>query len=183
MTITPKRKMKLGISANLVLLILITIPILLLNNGTSTYFRCGWHDDLVLISIPINTKLRYIVVCVYLIMIKTSGVLIGQIISPIINFNIYNPDKKVITDFSKNQLQIYGNVYYIINGFKRLMLIMVSITQIDLAMIGMLAGEIMSILTIRLLLNEKVFQVETDIENTPFIPPEGVEIQQSFNNI
>ena len=110
MTITPKRKMELGISANVLLLIIITIPILLLNNGESTYFRCGWHDDLVLISIPINTKTRYIVVCVYLMMIKTSGVLIGQIISPIIGFNIYNPDKKVITDFTKTQLQIYGNV-------------------------------------------------------------------------
>jgi hypothetical protein len=37
------------------------------------------------------------------------------------------------------------------------MLIMVSITQIDLALIGMLSSEIMAIFTIRMLLNEKEF--------------------------
>jgi hypothetical protein len=38
------------------------------------------------------------------------------------------------------------------------MLIMVSITQIDLALIGMLSSEIMSIFTIRMLLDEKEFK-------------------------
>ena len=151
-------KLRACILANMILLVLITIPICLLENGTSSYFRWGWSDDLVLISVPINTKTRYIFVCIYIFFIKAFGVLIGEIANPILGFNIYNPDKKVITEFTKNELQLYGNLMWLINGFKNLMLIMVSITQIDLALVGMLSGEIMSIFTIRLLLNEKEFK-------------------------
>ena len=163
------QKLRYCIVANLCLLIMITIPIILLDDGTSSYFKWGWSDDLVLISIPINTKARYIGVCIYIMLIKTSGVLIGEIANPIIGFNIYNPDKMVITEFTKNELQLYGNCLWFIDGFKSLMLIMVSITQIDLALIGMLSSEIMSIFTIRMLLNEKKFKKDIedieDIEN------------------
>ena len=158
------QKLRVCILANLCLLVMITIPIVLLDNGTSTYFKWGWSDDLVLISIPINTKARYIGVCSYIVLIKASGVLIGNIAGPILGFNIYNPDKKVITDFTKNELQLYGNIQWLIGGFKSLMLIMVSITQIDLALVGMLSSEIMSIFTIRILLNEKEFRREPDVE-------------------
>lgn len=134
----------------------------MLNNGESTYFRYGWSDDLVLISFPVNTKMRYIIVCLYIIVIKGTNVLIGEIVGPILGFNIYNPDKQVITDFSQNELQVYGNLNYLINGFKRIMMIMISITQIDLALIGMLSGEIISFYTIRMLLNEKKFKKDSD---------------------
>jgi hypothetical protein len=152
------QKLRYCIGANICLLIMITIPIILLDNGTSSYFKWGWSDNLVLISIPINTKARYISVCVYIVLIKASGVLIGEIANPILGFNIYNPDKMVITEFTKNELQLYGNSMWFIDGFKRLMLIMVSITQIDLALIGMLSSEIMAIFTIRMLLDEKEFK-------------------------
>ena len=156
------QKVRTCIWANLCLLVMIAIPIVLMDNGTSTYFRWGWSDHLVLISIPINTKLRYVSACVYIVLIKASGVLIGEIANPILGFNIYNPDKKVITEFSKRELQLYGNTLWFIDGFKSLMLIMVSITQIDLALVGMLSSEIMSIFTIRMLLNEKQFRRSVD---------------------
>ena len=88
--------------------------------------------------------------------------LIGEIANPIIGFNIYNPDKMVITEFTKNEIQLYGNSLWLIDGFKSLMLIMVSITQIDLALIGMLSSEIMAIFTIRMLLNEKEFNINVE---------------------
>jgi hypothetical protein len=152
------QKLRYCIGANLCLLIMIIIPIVLLDNGTSSYFKWGWSDNLVLISIHINTKARYISVCVYIVLIKASDVLIGEIANPILGFNIYNPDKMVITEFTKTELQLYGNSMWFIDGFKKLMLIMVSITQIDLALLGMLSSEIMAIFTIRMLLNEKEFK-------------------------
>lgn len=82
---------------------------------------------------------------------------ISDIVGPILGFNIFNPDKKVIDDFGRYELQVYGNVNYLINGFKRIMTIMISITQIDLALIGMLSGEIISFYTIKMLLDEKEF--------------------------
>ena len=39
---------------------------------------------------------------------------------------------------------------------------MVSVTQIDLAIISMLSGELISIITIRMLLNEKKFIRDTE---------------------
>ena len=157
-----RKKVQICILSNLVLLFIITLPIIVLNTGDSTYFRYGWSDDLILISFPVNTKMRYMIVCLYIILIKASNVFISDIVGPILGFNIYNPDKKVITDFTKNELQLYGNVNFLINGFKRIMTIMISITQIDLALIGMLSGEIISFYTIRMLLNEKKFKKVSD---------------------
>jgi hypothetical protein len=159
-----RNKIQSCIFYNLVLLLFITIPIVLLNDGKSSYFKWGWSDDLVLISFQVNTKMRYMIVCLYIIVIKASNVFISEIVQPILGFNIYNPDKKVITDFTKNELQLYANVNYLINGFKRIMTIMISITQIDLALLGMLSGEIISFYTIRMLLDEKEFEKKKHVE-------------------
>lgn len=153
-----KGKLNKCMFVNFLTLLFICFPVFYFNNGKSSYFKYGWSDELILISVPINTRTKYIIVCLYIAALKATNCLIGEIVGPIIGFRIYNPDKKYITDFTKNELQFYGNFYYMICGFKSLMLIMISITQIDLAMVGMLSGEIMSFFTIRMLLNEKTFQ-------------------------
>tara|TARA_B100001093_G_scaffold143766_1_gene136328 strand:+ start:413 stop:757 length:345 start_codon:yes stop_codon:yes gene_type:complete len=94
---------------------------------------------------------------VFLIAIEVSDIIIGDIAHPIIGFNIYNPDKKEITEFGKNELQVYGNTMYLIEGFKRILMIVISITQVDFAMFTVLFGNIASIFTIRMILNEKKF--------------------------
>ena len=132
-------------------------PIILLNDNTSKYFRWGWNDDLILISIPINTQKRYLYTILFISIMRISHVIIGEIAHPIIGFNIYNPDKKEITEFSKIALQMYGNLMYLIEGFKNILTVMLSITQIDIALISMLVSEITSIYTINMLLNEKTF--------------------------
>ena len=132
-------------------------PIILLNDNTSKYFRWGWNDDLILISIPINTQKRYLYTILFISIMRISHVIIGEIAHPIIGFNIYNPDKKEITEFSKIELQMYGNLMYLIEGFKNILTVMLSITQIDIALISMLVSEITSIYTINMLLNEKTF--------------------------
>lgn len=153
-----KGKLNKCMFVNFLTLLLICLPVFYFNNGKSSYFKYGWSDELVLISVPINTRIKYIIVCIYISCLKATNCLIDEIVSPTLYCRIYDPDKKHITDFTKNELQFYGNTYYMISGFKRLMLIMISITQIDLAMVGMLSGEIMSFFTIRMLLNEKTFQ-------------------------
>ena len=132
-------------------------PIILLNDNTSKYFRWGWNDDLILISIPINTQKRYLYTILFISIMRISHVIIGEIAHPIIGFNIYNPDKKEITEFSKIELQMYGNLMYLIEGFKNILTVMLSVTQIDIALISMLVSEITSIYTINMLLSEKKF--------------------------
>jgi len=137
-------------------------PIILLNDNTSKYFRWGWNDDLILISIPINTQKRYLYTILFISIMRISHVIIGEIAHPIIGFNIYNPDKKEITEFSKIELQMYGNLMYLIEGFKNILTVMLSITQIDIALISMLVSEITSIYTINMLLSEKTFVKSID---------------------
>ncbi len=137
-------------------------PIILLNDNTSKYFRWGWNDDLILISIPINTQKRYLYTILFISIMRISHVIIGEIAHPIIGFNIYNPDKKEITEFSKIELQMYGNLMYLIEGFKNILTVMLSITQIDIALISMLVSEVTSIYTINMLLNEKTFVKSID---------------------
>ena len=52
---------------------------------------------------------------------------------------------------------MYGNLMYLIEGFKNILTVMLSITQIDIALISMLVSEITSIYTINMLLSEKKF--------------------------
>lgn len=72
-------------------------------------------------------------------------------------FNIYNPDKKVITEFTKNELQIMANCMWFINSLIGALSIMVTISQLDIAILRVVYAELTSIYTIRMLLNEKEF--------------------------
>ena len=69
----------------------------------------------------------------------------------------YNPDKKVITDFTKNQLQIYGNLMYFIDSVRGVFTILITISQVDVALFGVFVSEITGIYTVRMLLDEKKF--------------------------
>ena len=115
-----------------------------------------------IISVVVNDYTKYCFLLLVIAIVKISDVLIQEIGSPIIGFNIYNPDKKVIKEFTKNELQIYGNSMYLINAIKAVLLIMVSISQIDIALWGVFVSETASIFTIRMLLNEKKFLKEGD---------------------
>lgn len=171
------RKLQLSIFGSAVLLLIVAIPIFMLDNGQSKYFRYGWHDDFVLISVPINNKERYLYALAFVVLTRVGEVFIGEVAHPIIGFNIYNPDKKVITDFTKNELQFYGNTLYVIDSTRYIFKVVVMITQIDLAFASMIAGEIVSLFTIRMLLNEKEFikknrKASFDIESQELVSKE-----------
>jgi hypothetical protein len=81
---------------------------------------------------------------------------------PVIGFSIYNPDKKVITEFTKNELQFYGNTMYLTSSLRYIFEVMITITQIDIAIYSVIISEITTIFTMRLLLNEKRFSKNED---------------------
>jgi len=91
------------------------------------------------------------------IQIECARVFASEIGAPIIGFNVYNPDKKVITEFSKNELQILANVMWFANNMTTGLFVMITISQIDIALLRIVYSEAMSIITIRMLLNEKEF--------------------------
>ena len=81
---------------------------------------------------------------------------------PVVGFNIYNPDKKVITEFTKNELQFFGNMMFLTSSLRYIFEVMVTITQLDIAIYSVIISEITTIFTIRLLLNEKRFTKNGD---------------------
>ena len=172
------RKLKVSVFSNLLLLSFVISIILQFKDDKSTYLRWGPQDDLIIISVAINNMTKYFMLLGIIAIIKISDVVIAEIASPIIGFNIYNPDKKVITEFTKNELQFYGNSMYLIDAIKAVLLIMVNISQIDIALWGVIVSESTSLFTIRMLLNEKEFKLNNDSElNDPLVESSSSELE------
>ena len=154
------KKLKICVFSNFILLIFIISIISLCGKSESSYWKFGPNEELIIINVQINNYSKYCLLLLTISIFKIMDVIISEIANPIIGFNIYNPDKKVITEFTKNELQFYGNTMYLIDGIRNVLMIMVSITQIDIALFGVLISEFTSIFTIRLLLNDKSFRKE-----------------------
>ena len=156
-----KTKLKYCVTGNILLLVVIVI-IITHYQHESKYFRFGPSNDLIVISVNINTNARYLILLLIISLVKITKVVVEEIGMPVIGFSIYNPDKKVITEFTKNELQFYGNTMYLTSSLRYIFEVMVTITQIDIAIYSVIISEITTIFTIRLLLNEKRFPKNED---------------------
>ena len=76
-------------------------------------------------------------------------------------FNVFNADKVIITDFTKLELQIYAQSLWFLTSIKNTLMILVSISQIDIAIAKVIYSEIAVIIVIRNLLNSKQFSKST----------------------
>jgi hypothetical protein len=161
---TPKQRLKICIVGQFMLLISVIIPTILLANNKSTYYRFGPNDELILISIKINTWSKYSILLVYIFIFRLCKAFVQELGMPVLSFNIYDPNKKVITGFTRNELQISANIMYTLNALRWALELQLAIVQIDIAIISALFQEIASIPTIYLLLKEKKFVNDTDIE-------------------
>ncbi len=167
------KKLKICLFGNFLLLMFVFALVIMFRDDKSKYLRWGPQDDLIIISVAIDNYTSYAILLFCIMVINISDVLIQEIAMPILGFNIYNPDKKEITDFSKNELQFYGNAMYLINAVKTVLLLLVNISQIDIALWGVVVSETASLFTIRMLLNEKKF---TKIEYSEVINDLGEEL-------
>ena len=126
-------------------------------NADMTYFRFGPHETLIILSVSINTWSRWFMLVGFLSVMGLADVLTEELANPVLNFTIYNPDKTRIEEFDKNELQALANLTYFTSSVKRLVLMLVQISQFDLAIIHIMVTEVATIFTIRSLLNEKQF--------------------------
>ncbi len=141
----------------------------MLNDG-SDFFTIGPNDKLVLVSTKINTPQRYVGMIFVLILINGMTMIVEELGMPVLGFNVYNPDKTHIVDFTKNELNFLANGMFVTSALRSSLMLVVSISQIDVAIISVIIKEIASFFVVRHLLNEKTFG-----ENIP-IPDEEVEI-------
>lgn len=161
-----KNKVCLTLFGNIFLIIIITILIFIFQSNNSTYFRFGPSNDLIVISVSIDTWTKYNLVLLLIGFIKIVDTISNELGMPVLGFSIYNPDKKNITEFSKNELQFYANATFMVSAIRNTLMMVVNVTQIDLALFSTIISEVASFYTIRMLLNEKTFENETYISLT-----------------
>jgi hypothetical protein len=123
----------------------------------SKYFRFGPNDDFIFISVQINTMQKYCSLLTLIFVNDVVRVIIQEFGDPVLYMNVYNPDKKEITEFSKAQLYFYANSMFLINNIRYIFTILISVTQIDIALFSVLVEQVIVIITIKMLLDEKKF--------------------------
>ena len=152
-----KKKLFWCIIGNAISLFIVVLSIASMNiNGI--YLRFGPNDNLVIVSVLIDTWFKYLVLLFVISTINVIKVVSEDVGMPILGFNIYNPDKKVITDFSRFELEIMANIMYLICSIRELFLILITISQIDIAIFDVIVKGVASFYTIELILNEKIFE-------------------------
>jgi len=157
-----KRKIYTAISINLFTLFLI-FSLVFFSSVKTSYYTYGPNETLSLFGIKIDTLLKYICLHIFIFISESSEVFISEIAMPFIDFNIYNPDKKIIYDFSRIELNIFANLMYTFNSVKKLLMLIVSISQFDIALSKVIYSEITRIFTVYFILAEKKFREYKEI--------------------
>ena len=142
-------------------MIILVISLVVCFQTYDTYFRWGVQNKnespLIVLSVKIDNYYKYVALLALITIIRIVKVLVNEIADAILSFTIYNPDKKIIREFTKCELQFYGNYIYLIDSLRYVFTLMITITQIDLALYGVFIDQLTTLVTIRLLLNEKKF--------------------------
>jgi hypothetical protein len=168
MALTPKQRLKICIIGQLLVLIAVIIPTVLLANENSSYYRFGPNEDLIIISVKINTWFRYGILMVYILIFRICKVFIGELGMPILTFNIYNPNQKTIEGFTRNELQILANIMFTLTAISYAITIQLVIIQIDIAVLSAVFSELAAIPTIYILLKDKEFVLEDKEKDPPY---------------
>ncbi len=170
-----KLRLQICVYTNVVLFIFIVFVVSIFSDKESNnYLRYGPHQDLNIFGLKIDTWIKYSVLQIFLGFIEITNVIVNDIASPILGFNIYNPDKKEIKDFGRLEIQFYANLMWLTNSLRNTLMVLITISQIDIAILRTIYSELATFYTIRLLLNDKIFPHDKGYTNLS---------QQEDNNI
>ena len=122
MELSNSKKVWLCLIINFITMLFVLLIVSIFRSEKSTYFKFGPSNDLIVISVEINTWKKWILLNIFIWMVKGCDVLVNEIGSPILVFRVYNQDKKIIQ--VGQQLRKVTSIYCmpIINGFKKLWL-------------------------------------------------------------
>lgn len=157
-----KQKVKFCLILNIVLLTTIG-ALIFLYDSNSKYFRFGPHEDLVMISVKINTWKKYCILLALVTITNIVKVLVEDIATPILTFTIYNPSNNVIRgDFTRSELRILSSSSFLVNNLRYIFEIMLTVTQLDIAIYSVFIDQLTGVYTINQLLKPKIFPKEDD---------------------
>jgi hypothetical protein len=139
-------------------LLVIFIGFYITNFATnSKYFRFGPNDDFIFISVHINTYDKYISLLILIFFNDLIRVVVQELGEPVLAFTVYNPDKKIIDEFTKSELYFYSNSMYFVSNIRYIFSVLINITQLDIALFSVCVEQLVTFFTIYLLINEKKF--------------------------
>ena len=121
------------------------------------YLKWGPSDNLFLIGILINTWTKWGISMMLIVAVSIVDCITVEFGMPFVSFRIYNPDCKEINDVGPIELQILANGMYLSQSLKSAVYTLAIVTQIDYAVVRVLASEIASFYTVRVLIKEKKF--------------------------
>ena len=99
-------KVRVCLVLNLILLFSICIVIFSCASS-SPCFKFGPNEDFVIVSVRIDTNQRYVVLLLFIAISNFIKLLVSELGEPVLVFNVYNPDKRVITEFTGKQSFVF----------------------------------------------------------------------------
>lgn len=156
--------LKACIYINLIIVSIFSSCFYAFHSFNTQYFRVGWSDTFIFVSIPIDTPLKYFLLCSFIVMMNVSEICMDSIATPLIQFSTYNPYKTQINDFSRMELELYSNTIYFIQNAKRFIIIFTILSQVDIALISLVSCQTTAGIIIKFLLDQKNFSSNESIE-------------------
>lgn len=156
-------KVSLCIGSNATTVILLFFMLNVFNReGSGNLWQFGPSDDLFLLSIPINTWVKYWLVVVMIGLIKISEVLVNDFASPDVYFATFDTDRKKIYGFTRLSLQILTGIQSLSNDLGNIFKTIILVTRLDIALISVFIQNLTGVVSIYLLLSKKTFYPDID---------------------
>lgn len=99
-----KLKIRYRLFFNLLILLFTIIIVLIFRIFISKYFSFGSYEDLVLVCVQIDTWTKWTIAVFVIGLINDGDLLVNDIGNPILGFNVYNPNKIIIDEFTTRML-------------------------------------------------------------------------------
>jgi len=149
-----KENIKKCIFCNFIIIIIFIFTIIY-NNNTS--LKIGYSDTLIILGIKINDIYKYILLQLNIFLIEFIYELTYEYANPKLYFLVYNDDKKDIEDFSRFELQFYSQFLWFLTSIKNGLMLLISVSQIDLILSKIIYNEIAYIIVVKTILKKKNF--------------------------
>lgn len=153
--LTINRKIRACIVTNFTLLVFVIG--IISKFADSDTLRCGYSKELVVLGVTVDTLDKYICLHLVIFFVEFFHAIVYEYANPICYFQVFNDQKKYITDFTKFELQFYSQSLWFLTSVKSGFMLLVSIVQIDITIAKIIYAEIAVMIVIRNILNGKIF--------------------------
>ena len=122
---------------NLSIVILIMAVGIPMMNDSSPYLGIGPSDSLFVFGALVNTPIRYTALIILISVMRVTETVIGDLGYPIIHFEVYDPNRKIIDGFERWELIFLTILMDVSGSVKGLIMMVIAVTRIDIALISM----------------------------------------------